>query len=116
MQIEVSTDGHIDGGDEVARVVPQKIEEAFGRFAEQITRVEVHLSDTNAAKSGPNDMRCLIEVRVAGRQPMAVSAEASTMDVAIDGAIGKAYRSLHSTLGRLDDHKGRMSFGGDQGI
>lgn len=116
MQIEVSTDSHIDGRAELARTIPLEVEKALGRFADRITRVEVHLSDINAAKSGPNDKRCLIEVRLAGRHPMAVSHEASTMELAVDGAIGKVRRSLQRTLGRLDDHKGRTSYGGEQHI
>jgi ribosome-associated translation inhibitor RaiA len=72
------------------------------RFSDQVTRVEVHLSDENSdKKSGGADIRCLLEARLAGRQPVAVTDEAATLEQAVDGAVRKMRRSLDSTLGRL---------------
>jgi hypothetical protein len=66
--------------------------------------VEVHLSDENSdKKSGVDDMRCLLEARLAGLQPIAVSHEAATLQGAVHGAAEKLKRSLDSTLGRLGD-------------
>jgi hypothetical protein len=73
---------------------------AVGRFTDQITRVEVHLSDLNSHKFGPDDKRCLLEARLAGRQPTAVSHQAGTIQEAIEGAAEKLKSSLESTLGR----------------
>ncbi len=116
MQVQVNTDNNIDGRDEFIRRVEAEVEGTLGRFADQITRVEVHLSDANAAKSGGDDKRCLMEARLAGRQPVAVSHEAATLEEAVDGAADKMKRSLDSTLGRLGGHKGQTSYGGDQTI
>ena len=79
---------------------------ALSGFSDQITRVEVHFSDEKGGKAGTGDKRCLLEARPAGRQPVAVSHEASTLEEALDGAAGKLRRLLESTLGRLHDHKG----------
>jgi len=46
-------------------------------------------------------MRCLLEARLAGRQPVAVTDAAATVEQAVDGAVRKMRRSLDSTLGRL---------------
>ncbi len=116
MQVQVNTDNNIDGRDEFIRRVEAEVEGTLGRFADQITRVEVHLSDVNAAKGGGDDKRCLMEARLAGRQPVAVSHEAATLEEAVDGAADKMKRSLDSTLGRLGGHKGQTSYGGDQTI
>ena len=116
MQVQVNTDNNIDGRDEFIRRVEAEVEGTLGRFGDQITRVEVHLSDVNAAKSGGDDKRCLMEARLAGRQPVAVSHEAATLEEAVDGAADKMKRSLDSTLGRLGGHKGQTSYGGDQTI
>jgi len=116
MQVQVNTDNNIDGRDEFVRRVEAEVEGTLGRFADQITRLEVHLSDVNAAKGGGNDKRCLMEARLAGRQPVAVSQQAATMEEAVDGAADKMKRSLDSTLGRLGGHKGLSSYGGDQTI
>ena len=85
------------------------MEHALARFAEHVTRVEVHLSDENAGKSGPNDQRCLLEARLEGRQPVAVTEHAATMHQALQGAAQKLARLLDSTLGRLSEHRDRTT-------
>ena len=73
MQVQLNTDRHIDAHDELTHQVETVMEGAVGRFADQITRVEVHLSDENSQKGGGDDKRCLLEARLAGLQPIAVS-------------------------------------------
>lgn len=103
MHVQVNTDNNIEGHEALAAHVEGVVESALGRFKSQITRVEVHLSDQNSDKSGPNDKRCVMEVRLQGRQPSAVSHAAATLDQAIDGAADKMKRSIESTLERLQD-------------
>ncbi len=62
--------------------------------------MEVHLSDENAGKGGPNDQRCMMEARIEGRQPITVTHEAATVEDAADGAADKLARLIESTLGR----------------
>ncbi|MBE0545141.1 MAG: HPF/RaiA family ribosome-associated protein [Verrucomicrobia bacterium] len=64
------------------------------------TRVEVHLSDENGEKTGGRDKRCMMEARLEGHQPIAVTDEAETIAQAIDGAADKLKSALDSTLGR----------------
>src|SRR4051812_17161923 len=116
MQVEVNTDNHIDGTDELSRLVEAEVEGSLGRFGEQIIRVIVQLNDTNSHKSGNGDKRCLMEARIAGHQPVAASHEADTLDEAIAAAAEKLERSLDHILGKLGDKKGRISHGGDQTI
>lgn len=102
MKIQINTDSNIAGNDQLRREVETLLRGALDRFSEKITRVEVHLSDENSdKKSGVDDMRCLLEARLAGLQPIAVSHEAATLQGAVDGAAEKLKRSLDSTLGRL---------------
>ena len=100
MQIQVNTDHNIDGHEAMATHVRTVVEHALTRFGEHITRVEVHLSDENADKSGQHDKRCVIEARLAGRPPIAVTSHAGSLHQAIDGASGKVTRLIESTLGR----------------
>ena len=116
MQVQVHTDNHIQGSEALIDRVTTEVEGTFGRFAPQITRVEVHLNDTNAHKGGDNDKRCLMEARLAGHQPVAASCEAATLDEAINGAADRLEKSLDHILGKLGNKKGRTSFGGDQVI
>ena len=116
MQVQLNTDRQITVDDELTHRVEAVVESVLGRFADQITRVEVHLSDENSQKGGGDDKRCLLEARLAGLQPMAVSHQAATLHQAIDGAAQKLARVLESTLGRLGHKKGRPSYGGNQKI
>ena len=109
MQIQVNTDANIKGRDDHVRQIEAEINTALSRFSDQITRIEVHLSDENAGKSGSADKRCLMEARPAGRQPIEVSHEGATLEEAYSGAAKKLRSSLESTLGRASDHKGGAS-------
>jgi ribosome-associated translation inhibitor RaiA len=105
MQIQISTDHNIEGREKLADEVRSVVESALSRCSEQITRVEVHLSDESSLhNSGQHDNRCMMEARLAGRQPTAVTHHAATVELAVDGAAEKLKRSLESTFGRLDDH------------
>lgn len=100
MQVQINTDRNIEGNEALAARVSDVVESALSRFSERVTRVEVHLSDENAYKGGQHDNRCMMEARVEGRQPMAVTHTAATRDQAVDGAAGKLARMIESALGR----------------
>lgn len=108
MQILVNTDGNIDGREELTGHVKSVVEAALSRLADRITRVEVHLSDENGDKRGQRDKRCMMEARLEGSRPTAVTHQAATLDEAVDGAAGKLKRSLETTL---DKRKDRSSAG-----
>lgn len=117
MQIHVSTDNHIHGSDALNASVSDGVQSTFERFAGQITRVDVHLADVNGPKGGSNDIRCLVEVRLAHHQPVVASHQAGSLDDAVDGAAEKAFRVVETTLARLHEAKGpQVSAGGSQVI
>lgn len=117
MLIQVHTNNHVAGGEELTRHVEAVVGGALGRFGDQVTRAEVHLNDENSAvKHGGQDKRCTIEARLAGLQPIAVSHDGATLEQALDGAADKLERALDRTLGRLGQKKGRTSYGGDQAV
>ncbi len=102
MQIEIHTDGNIEGHEALAAQVSGVVESALRRFSEHITRVDVHLSDENSDKKiGNNAMRCMMEARLEGRQPIAVTHQATTLNETVDGAADKLTRLIEHTLGRL---------------
>ena len=105
MQIQINTDRNVQGHEQFAARVTGVVESALSRFSDRITRVEVHLSDENSGKSGQDDKRCMMEARLEGRQPTAVTHHAATLDQAVDGAADKLKRSLESTLARLREHR-----------
>jgi len=116
MQVQINTDKNIEGSEQLTSEVQATVEATLGRFGEQLTRVEVHLSDENGHKDRGDDKRCVLEARPAGMQPVAVTHVAATLDQAVDGAAEKMERLLDSTFGRINDPKGRTSYGGDQNV
>jgi ribosome-associated translation inhibitor RaiA len=100
MMIQVNTDRHVTGDAILAERVEASVEHALQRFRDDITRLEVHLGDENSTKSGADDKRCMMEARVEGLRPMAVTHHAATLHDAIEGAADKMKSALESTLGR----------------
>lgn len=106
MQIQINTDHNFQGHESPAASVHAIVENALKRFSAHITRVEVHLGDENGEKRGRDDKRCMMEARLEGHQPVAVTNHAATLGQAIDGAAEKMVRRLEHTLGRLHSHRG----------
>jgi hypothetical protein len=105
MQIQINTDGNIEGHEQLAQKVEAVVRDGLQRFTAKLTRVEVHLSDENSdKKSGAEDKRCLLEARLAGLQPIAVSHEAATTELAVKGALERLNHLLDGTLGRMSKH------------
>lgn len=107
MQVLVNSDHHIVGGEDLTERVRGVVEGRLERFDKRITRVEVHLNDLNSDRLGERDKRCMMEVRVGGMKPIAVSHEAPTLTEAIHVAAGKLERAVAHALGRLQDIDGR---------
>ena len=106
MQIQINTDHNIEGHQALATEVSSVVENALIRFSDHITQVDVHLSDENSnKKAGYNDMRCLIEAHLEGRQPVAVTEVADNLDKAVAGAAEKLARMIENTIERQHDRQ-----------
>jgi ribosomal subunit interface protein len=104
MQILVNTDRNIEGSEKLTEHVQRVVTHAMSHFGAQVMRVEVHLSDENGGKHGADDHRCLMEARVDGRDPTAVTHHADNLHQAIDGAAEKLKHALSHDLERRHDH------------
>lgn len=104
MQIQVNHGRRVSGGESVEERVEDMVSDALDRFSDRITRIEVHLSDENSDKGGAADKRCMLEARLNGLQPIAVTHQAESMQLAIEGAAEKLERAVEHALGRLDAH------------
>lgn len=109
MQVLVNSDHHIVAGEDLTERVRGVVEGRLERFDERITRVEVHLNDLNSSKRGERDKRCMMEARVGGMKPIAVSHEAPTLTEAIHVAADKLERAVAHALERLQDLPGRAA-------
>lgn len=69
-----------------------------------VTRIEAHLSDENGKKEGKNMIVCLLEARLKGRQPIAVSDQSVTVESSVSGDIHKLKASLDTLLGHIKNY------------
>jgi hypothetical protein len=104
MQIQINTDHHLQGSEAREQWASDLVEAAMANFADNVTRVEVHLSDENAGKGGEAAFRCVMEARVNGRAPIAVTNDAPSLDSAVNGAVHKLVRATEHAMGRADKH------------
>ena len=104
MIIQLNTDKNITASEELRVPLIALISQELDRYSQHITRLEVHLSDENGPKDGLNDIRCLLEARLEGRQPIVVTKNANTLEQAVQGALEKLTTSLNTIVGRLRNH------------
>lgn len=104
MTIQLNADKNLNIHEAFAEQLKELLTGELSNFDEEITRLEVHLSDQNGAKEGQLDKRCMIEARLEGRQPIAVTANADTHEKSVAAATGKLKNSLGSIFGRLKKH------------
>ncbi|MNK14871.1 hypothetical protein D3C87_330020 [compost metagenome] len=104
MQIQFNIDNSIEGHERTENYFTPILQEALKRYEDKITRLEVHLADENGEKSTPDDKRCLIEARVAGLKPIAVTNHGDTVEKAIKGATDKLKSALEHSFGKLQSH------------
>jgi ribosome-associated translation inhibitor RaiA len=101
--VQIHTDPNIQSSEALTAQVEALVTGTLERFSDRISRVQVHLGDENGSKGGSNDKRCMMEARLNGRRPIAVTQQAPTSDQAMDGAAEKLERSIDSMLGRFND-------------
>jgi hypothetical protein len=104
MQIQINADNHLEPSEARDTWASSLVESAMSHYSNSVTRVEVHLSDENAGKGGAAVKRCVMEARVNGRPPIAVSNDAAGVDAAVNGALHKLVRATEHALGRADKH------------
>lgn len=88
--------GNLETSVAIESWVHRKLAGAFHRYGSKMTAIEVHFEDVNGPKHGNSDTRCLMEARVNGRTPIAVTARSNDLY----GAIDAAARRLNAALGR----------------
>jgi hypothetical protein len=115
MQVQVNTNHSIEGREALERWATTEVTSGLQRFSQDITRIEVHLSDENGG-NGLDDKRCMMESRLANHEPIAVTNHASGLDEAFRGALTKLKHALDSSLGRSKNHRDRESIRRDAAL
>ena len=109
MKVQVNTSNAIDNKDTLERWASDYLNEHLARFDQDITSIEVQMTDENhGTKGGDVDKRCMMEARVNGRAPIAVTAYAGDQNLAFRSAADKLAHALDHAFGKLDrEHRAR---------
>lgn len=109
IKVQVNTSNDIDNKDALERWASEYLNENLARFDQDLTSIEVQLTDENhAAKGGGIDKRCMLEARVNGRAPIAVTNYAPDQNLAFRGAAQKLEHALDHAFGKLDRREHRV--------
>jgi ribosome-associated translation inhibitor RaiA len=104
MNIQINTGHNIQGNEALIAKFSSIIESSLSRVSDHINKVEVHLKDEDGDKKGKNDKRCMIEARIEGRQPIAVTNYADSHELAVTGAVDKLKSSIDTIEGRMKNY------------
>jgi len=107
MQVQVNTSNGIENSESLQAWGREYLQQALDRFSQDITRVEVQLADESKGKKGAADLRCMMEARLNGREPLAATHHAPTQDEAFRGAAQRLVHLLDHAFGKLDRHQHR---------
>jgi hypothetical protein len=118
MQVQVNTSNGVANKESLERFAADYLNGCLARFANEITTVQVQLSDENSVRNGAADKRCMLEARMTGHEPLAVNHHAENQDLAFRGAAEKLVHLLDHKLGKLDrhDHRARETIRKDPSI
>ncbi len=103
MQVFVHTDRNIHTDAALEQRLGDGVASALDRFTDDLTRVEVHLSDESAGRSTEDDITCLLEARPARQDPVTVTHQATTVQEALTGATDKLETLLTRKFDRLHE-------------
>lgn len=112
MQVLVNSNNSVELKQKTIEWAQAEVQDTLERFSGIITRIELHINDTNGAKEGQDDKYCSVEAHIPGRSAVAATHKAESIDLALTGALEKLDRILDKTLGRLQQKKGRTPMGG----
>jgi hypothetical protein len=106
MIVQVNTGNTIDGNAAMTDSLETLTRDRLARFADKLTRVEIHVTDENGPRESGDDKQCVIEARPTGLGPVKVTDTAGSIHQATVGALGKMVSALDRTYGKLTDRKG----------
>lgn len=105
MRIQINTDHNIPGREALVERLSKDVASALANVSKRVTRVEIHLSDENSERGAQGDKRCAMEARLNGRQPIAVTEHASSLDLAAQGACRKLTKMISGIVDAQRDSK-----------
>jgi hypothetical protein len=106
MQIQINSDNVLKVGAVTIAELETRLKEQLARFANRLSRLEIHLKDINGPSAGARAVHCTLEARPNGLDPQSVESSEATLDQAVSSAIAKLTTSLERSFGKLSNRKG----------
>lgn len=104
MIIQLNADRSLSISEEYADKLKGVLTKELDRFADLLTRVELHFADENATRKTKDDKKCTLEAKLKNKQPVAVSDYGDTYDNAVTGAVHKLKAALDTIVGKMRVH------------
>ena len=109
MKVQVNATNEIHNKESLESWATEYLNDHLARFGQDLTSIEVQLTDENhATKGGAADKRCMLEARIAGRAPLAVTAFGADQNLAFRAATEKLVHALDHAFGKLDRREHRV--------
>lgn len=102
MLVQINTDSRVECSEDATAAMEARLRERLARFADRLTRIEVHLRDVDGDRNGPQGIEAKIEVRPAGGEPMVTTDNGADAEAAMAGALRKVVDSLDRAFGKQD--------------
>ena len=105
MQFQFNSDNQVDCSAEQAERIEELVRGRLDNVADKLTRVEVHVGEAGGSRGG-GGVRCLVELRPQGMQPISASDEAADAQSAATQATDKVLTVFQRQVGKKTDRKG----------
>lgn len=105
MQFQFNSDNRISVDANVAEQMETLVRGRLGHLSDRLSRVEVHVGDVNGPRGG-EDVRCAVELRPTGMQPISATDEAKSVESAVASATDKALSAFNRQIGKQTTRKG----------
>jgi hypothetical protein len=106
MEVQVRTDRHVRGQEDLISFIGFEVVDGLGPCAERVVSAHVHLVAETVSRAGA-ELRCVLEVRPRGHAPLAVTHRATTKDAAVRGAVSDMRGVLERMFRRIDEARRR---------
>ena len=100
MRVQINSDNVIKASEAEVAEIEAMVRSRIDRFADRLSRIEVHISDANGDSDFGDDKVCTVEARPKGLGPVTATDHAPVVAAAVAGALGKLMTVLERTFAR----------------
>ncbi|MFN7055871.1 HPF/RaiA family ribosome-associated protein [Hyphomonas sp.] len=103
MDIQFNTGNKVDGDARMGAHVEARLRERLARFERRLSRIEVHIRDTDGTRrEGPDGIEATIEARPKSGDPIAVTERRESPEAAFSAAVQTLVARMDAVFGKSD--------------